>query len=272
LENNVKDKRMELLKDVDNILRYILDDYSGELIKNFIELRKWYKLSKYRETIFYGGRFAEAFIRGLAKKYGLDHKGQLWKIKNMLKSSLKGKINDFLREVYLEIAYNVYQLRSKKDVAHVVPGIDPSAFDAHFVYAACSAIFNELLSECIRLHKERIDIVAISKVLSSIIRKEIPFIEQINEGKILVYKGKTALEKVLFLLYYLNEWAHRDIIFKSLLHEKSKGAIIMALRNGIKKGLMVKSDDGMKYKITLKGIKYIEERMIKELINGITYV
>lgn len=272
MESNVESKCTGLLGNISNILRYILSDYSDELIKSLIELKKWHRLSKYRETIFYGGRFAEAFIRGLAKKYGLDHEGQLWKIKNMLKSSLKGKINDFLREVYLEIAYNVYQLRSKKDVAHVVPGIDPSAFDAHFVHAACSAIFNELLNEYIRLYKESIDINVISKVLSNIIRKEIPFIEQINEGKILVYKGKTALDKVLLLLYYLNEWTHRDIIFKSLLHEKSKDAIRMALRNGIKKGLMVKSDDGMKYKITLKGIKYIEEHLIKELINGITYV
>ena len=190
----------------------------------------------------------------------------------MLKSSLKGKINDFLREVYLEIAYNVYQLRNKKDVAHVVPGIDPSIFDAQLVYAACSTLFNEILSECVKSHGEVIDINVVSRILSNVIRKELPFVEQITEGKIIVYKGKSALEKILFLLYYPNEWTHKDVIFKSLLHEKSKDAIRMALRNGLKKCLIAKSDDGMKYKITLKGIKYIEDRIFKELNIGITHV
>ena len=48
MESNVKSKYTRLLGNINNILRYILSDYSDELIKNLIELKKWYRLSKYR--------------------------------------------------------------------------------------------------------------------------------------------------------------------------------------------------------------------------------
>jgi len=257
--------------DISKVLKNLIDEYAEDFIANFIELRKYYVLNKYRETIFYGGRFSESLIRGLAKKYGLNYEDRLRRVKDDLKKSLKGRISDFFREVYLEIAYNIYQLRNKKDVAHVNLKVDPSVLDAHLTFAACSTLFSETLKESLRLSKASISMSVIEHVLNDIIRKELPFIEKITENKILVFKGKTALEKILLLLYYTDEWTDRELIFKSLLHEKSKDAIRVALKIGERRGLIAKSDDGMKYKITLKGIKYIEESIIKELSIGNTY-
>ncbi len=153
----------------------------------------------------------------------------------------------------------VYDIRNKRDAAHLADGIDPNVQDATLVVS----VLDWTLAEFVRLY-HGVSADSAQRIIADLVRKRVPSVQNIDGYlKILNPKLKVS-DRVLVLLYErgseratreeLSGWVHqrmRKNLNRTLEHLEHERAFIHSVGNI--------------FQITEAGMREVEDRRLHEL-------
>ncbi len=230
----------------------------SELLESYSGVKNNFYLNHFRPNEIEGGRFAEAVFRILEYRV----KGSCTPLGRQLDTNKLivdcqnipfGKQPESVRLHIPRTLRVIYDIRNKRDAAHLADGIDPNLQDAIFVVAACDWVMAEL----VRLYH------AVNPNEAQNI------IEGIIEKKILLVQDFCGFLKTLN-----PSWGPRERILTTLYQRGDEGATRSELRSWLKPiqrtninrtlNQLEHDNDyihsqGDKCFITRRGIKHVED-------------
>ena len=231
-----------------------------ELLDAHAEAKRNFYLGGLRLSAVEGGRFCEAAFRLLQhvteSKYTPLNKtlpktdDLIFKL-SQLDSS---KFNDAVRLHIPRSLRLVYDIRNKRDTAHLSDGIDPNLQDATLVVT----VIDWVLAEFIRLY-HNVSANAASKMVDGIVKRVAPVVQDFN-GFLKVQNPKLGVSDHCSVLLYQRgeEGATYDELAK-WARPPMRANLPRALET-----LVDKKDfahfDGARYFITRRGEQYVEQK------------
>lgn len=231
----------------------------AELIKEYNIAKRFHFLEDWEKAILHASKFSEVVlvvVKNIIDREVIDinniHFDQLYNdLTNRTK--ITGE-EDILMLTIPRTARSVYGIRNKKRVAHV-KAIDPDLLDSQYCISACDWI----LSEFVMLYL-RSDPKEISSIIHSLIEKKVPFVEQFEDGSLVVLKeGLTFKEELMVVLYQLGKRISEKEVTNTL--KKYRQLIHTTARNLEDDKMVHINKEGVK--LTKKGIKFVEDKLLK---------
>jgi hypothetical protein len=233
-----------------------------ELLECYSEQKRNFFLGKHRHTEVEGGRFSEAAFRMLEHAAGfpvtpigkqLDTEKLINKLPNATGAS---------ESVRLHIPRTlrvIYDIRNKRDAAHLADGIDPNLQDSSFVFASLDWV----LAEFVRLSGSVTPDVAYA-LIKSITVNAIPAIENFDGYLKSLKPGIKVSDLVLLLLYHQNNTGATFTELQSWVKPTQRKNLNQALtRMEHDKDLIVLQNS--RYKITRLGIEEVQKKKLVEM-------
>lgn len=188
-----------------------------ELLDCYQEQKKNFFLGNHRPTEVEGGRFSEAAFRLLENAGGLPPTpiGRQLDTDGLIRR-LQGLPTTFPDSIRIHIPRTlrvIYDIRNKRDAAHLADGIDPNLQDASFVFSSLDWV----LAEFIRL-SGGISPNEAFELIKGVTINAIPAIEDFN-GFLKTLKPSLKVSEILLLLLY---------------HQSTKGATYADLYSWVK--------------------------------------
>lgn len=171
----------------------------SELLSAFTESKKRFYRTDLRPTAVEGGRFAEATFRLLqwAATGSYTPIGKtLPKVDQLLVTLANASGNDSIRLHIPRTLRLIYDIRNKRDAAHLADGIDPNLQDATLVMRNMEWV----LAELVRLY-HRVPADQAQQIITELVSKEVPAI-QLFDGFPRILRNLKASEYCLVLLYW----------------------------------------------------------------------
>ncbi|BCW50096.1 hypothetical protein [Arthrobacter sp. StoSoilB13] len=184
-----------------------------ELLDAFVEAKRRFHLGDYMPNAVAGGRFSEAVLRILewetTKGYIAlsDPKFKAETIINRLAVLPSGSVAESVRLHIPRALRVIYDIRNKRNTAHLSDGIDPNTQDASLVVSTMGWV----LAELVRLY-HAMSAEEAQETIEALVTREVPMI-QIFDGKPRLLKTIGTSDHVLVLLY----WAAPDTVAKTTL-------------------------------------------------------
>jgi hypothetical protein len=171
-----------------------------DLFDAFTELKRRLAINDLRPNVVEGGRFSEAAFRvlqWLTTDNYVPIGTTLPKVPTRMGSfASSGHASDSVR-LHIPRSLNViYDIRNKRDAAHLADGINPNVQDSSLVVAIASWV----LAEFVRLLCSS-DPNDAHRVIDALVAREIPLIQEID-GFPRILKTLTAIAAILALLYW----------------------------------------------------------------------
>lgn len=231
-----------------------------ELLDAHAEAKRNFYLGGLRLSAVEGGRFCEAAFRlleyvtkskvftALGKQLDTD------KLIRELSNLPSGQFNDSVRLHIPRSLRLVYDIRNKRDAAHLADGIDPNLQDATLVVS----VVDWVLAEFIRLY-HNVPANTASKIVDSIVKRAAPVVQEFNGFLKVLNPELRVSEHCIVLLYQRGE--------DGATYEELEKWARPAMRTNLKRslsGLIDSKDhahfDGARYFITRRGEQYVEEK------------
>jgi hypothetical protein len=234
-----------------------------ELLEAHSQAKKSLYLGGLRLSEVEGGRFCEAAFRlleqisqGSFTPLGtqLHSDKAIQKLENLP----KGSHPDAVRIHIPRALRLVYDIRNKRDAAHLGDGIDPNVQDAVLV----SSVLDWVLAEFVRLyHNVSADVA--QQVVSEIVTRAVPVVQDFN-GFLKILKPNLAVsDHCLVLLYQRGEQGAAFKEMENWVRPQMRANLARTLN-----GLVERKDlihfDGSRYFITRLGQKEVEVRHLVE--------
>jgi len=170
-----------------------------ELLEAFAEAKRRFHLGDLRPQAVEGGRFAEAAFRILQHVCGkaVTPLGRQLPSVDTLVRQLENETSqpDAIRFHVPRTLRLIYDVRNKRDVAHLGDGIDPNLQDATLVVANMDWIVAEL----VRLYHD-VSADEAQAIIENLVTKEVPAVEEIA-GQPVVLADLTPRDQALLMLY-----------------------------------------------------------------------
>ncbi|GAA2236630.1 hypothetical protein N1031_10970 [Herbiconiux moechotypicola] len=236
------------------------EELAGEALGAFVGAKRRFHLGDFRPNAVEGGRFSEAVLRILEwQTTGTytplsDPKFKADAVITRLGQLSAGSHPESVRLHLPRAVRVVYDIRNKRNAAHLSDGIDPSMQDASIVVATLDWI----LAELVRLN-HTVSATEAQRVIEALVRREVPMIQEFN-GRPRILKTLSHADHLLVLLYW---WGDRPIA-RSILNSwlpanmrKNSTRVLRTLHDGY---LITLSDD--EAHITQLGLRSVEERQL----------
>lgn len=173
-----------------------------ELLEAHAEAKRNYYLGGLRLSEVEGGRFCEAAFRLLEyvttktfTRLGVPLDSE--KLIQQLSNLPKGSFSDSIRLHIPRALRVVYDIRNKRDAAHLADGIDPNVQDASLVVS----VIDWVLAEFLRLyHKVSAD--RAETIVRDLVTRVAPVIQDFNGNLKVLRPGLSAGDHCLVLLYH----------------------------------------------------------------------
>ena len=247
----------------DSIAAAATTSLADRLLAEFDELNKRYYLGDFRPSELSGGRFSEATFRICQQVCFGNHTPLGKKLPNTddllrkLEQTPSSSADDTFRVHIPRSLRLIYDLRNKRDVAHLGTGVSPNFSDASLVLACASWVVSEIVRVC---HK--CDVSTAQSIVNSLVQRRTPLIW--TEGDIvrvldpsLPYK-----DKVLLILHHLQpEWVEESRLFEWVEYSNASAFrknVLGALHD---EALIHFKDE--KVKILPTGNAYVEQKLQK---------
>lgn len=233
-----------------------------ELLASYFEAKEKFYLGGLRLSEVEGGRFCEAVFRiveqsatgkftPLGKQIDSDKIIKAAESDTRLPDALRFHIPRSLRVIY--------DIRNKRDAAHLADGIDPNTQDATLVVAALDWV----LAELIRLHHS-VKPNEAQRIIEDLVQRRAPAVQNFS-GFLKVLKPKLEVsDRVLLLLYErggqrthykeLYDWVHPKM-------RKNLRRTLNLLEHD--RALIYSNEDA--YQITNAGMIEVEARKLHEV-------
>lgn len=259
--NTLKDTRATIAAGLGSRLQPKL---VGELLDGHAEVKRNYYLGGLRLAEVEGGRFCEAAFRLLEEAAGfnvtqlgkqVDTERLIARLQNLLSSTH----HDSIRLHIPRALRLVYDIRNKRDAAHLADGIDPNMQDATLVVS----VVDWILAEFIRLY-HNVAADEANEIVQTIVERGAPIIQDFDGFLKVLKPDLNAGDWCLVLLYQcgaagatfdeMSEWVRPDMranlkrTLRRLVHDKAFA-----------------HEAGNRFLITLRGQKEVEARRLVEL-------
>lgn len=233
----------------------------NELLEAHSEAKKNYYLGGLRLSEVEGGRFCEAIFRILEQITTgtftpLGTQVNTERLINTLSQLPIGVFHDSVRLHIPRALRLVYDIRNKRDAAHLADGIDPNLQDATLVVNTIDWI----LAELIRLY-HNVSADEASNIVNDIVEREAPIVQDFD-GFLKVLNPKLQAGDFCLVLLY-----HRGSAGATL--EEISEWVKPTMRNNIRRTLATLTNDkdflhfnGEKYLITRLGEIEVEKRKL----------
>ena len=255
---------------LDQITSILESKLPRELVKQILEsyhqIKRNYFLGNLRPNELEGGRFSEAIFRVLefttTNKYtplsqGIS--GFLQKCSDFEKLP-KTSFSDSIRIHIPRTIRLLYDIRNKRDVAHLTDGIDPNLQDATFVVSASDWIVAELIRE---FHNIKAD--EAHNIVDKLVSRKIPAIEEFGDFLKTLKPDLKVSERILIILYQKGDGGATSEQLKKWIKPDQVNNLNRTLYDmNHNKDLIVKLETEL-YKITKLGIKQVEEKKLLEI-------
>lgn len=234
------------------------EDVVDEVLGAYTEAKRRFYLGDHRPQAVEGGRFAEAVFRlaqhaaGLpVTKVGKTLPG-LDRLVPRLESGQQG--NDSIRLHIPRTLKLIYDIRNKRDAAHLGDGIDPNLQDATLVVNN----MNWVMAELVRVyHGVTADEAQV--VIENLVSKEVPAVEEID-GQPVILKELRGREQALLMLYRAGAEGGSLDDLADWLRAARKDHLRDRLKKMDKETLVLHHPKNGRYYITRKGIDLVEEK------------
>ncbi|TET26555.1 MAG: hypothetical protein E3J73_04320 [Candidatus Bathyarchaeum sp.] len=248
---SIKDISDKLSKKIDKRL-------TAELLKEYRMTKRHHYLEDWEKSILHAGKFSEvtlAVIKSILDKEVVDINNIRFDplYQSVSKRKRVSAEDELLTLAIPTTAKSIYNIRNKKRVAHV-KAIDPDILDSQYCASACDWILAEFVMLYLRSNPK-----TTGAVLCSLVEKKVPFVEQFEDGSLLVLKeGMTFKEEFLVALYQLGG----RVVERELTRVLKKYAQLIhtTARNLEKDRLVHINRQGVK--LTRKGIKFVEDKLL----------
>lgn len=235
-----------------------------ELIDCYIEQKRNLYLGRLRPNEVEGGRFAEAAFRMLQHTAGLalTPLGTQLDTDGIIRALANLPTTVALESIRLHIPRTlrvIYDIRNKRDAAHLADGIDPNLQDSYFV----SSALDWVLAEFIRVSHGISADKAFALVRAITIRR-IPAVEQFGDMLKTLRPSLGPSDRILLLLYHCADSGATVAELSGWLkpqQRKNLNRTLAQLEHD--KDCVVFTGD--KYRLTRRGIASIESRKLVEL-------
>ncbi|MGQ9848337.1 MAG: hypothetical protein ACUVQP_12675 [Bacteroidales bacterium] len=229
-------------------------------MKHYKELKQKFFLGQFEPSQLNCAKFAEVVIRILeyitkgnytafGKNFSLDA------LAKELEQSPKDKFPDSLRIHIPRILRAVYDIRSKRGVAHIGE-INSNLMDATLVVSICDWI----MAEFIRLYHTS-DPNEAQRIINSVVERKVPVIEEFGDDLKVLTSNLPVADKILLILYkkHPNYVSTSDL--KKWINTKSPTHIPTVLRQ-LDNDAKIHRKEKQNI-ITRKGIEYVEKNIAK---------
>jgi hypothetical protein len=174
-------------------------DVVDELLQGFTEAKHRFHLGDLRPQGVEGGRFSEAAFRLLQHVCGktLTPLGRQLPSVDTLVRQVENETSqpDAIRFHIPRTLRLIYDVRNKRDVAHLADGIDPNLQDATLVIANMDWI----VAEFVRLF-HNVSANEAQAIIENLVTKEVPAVEEID-GQPVVLSDLKPRDQALLMLY-----------------------------------------------------------------------
>lgn len=231
-----------------------------ELLASFVESKRRFHLGDHRPQEVEGGRFSEAVFRILQHSCGFavtplgkplpSVDALLPKFENATKQP------DSLRMHIPRTLRLIYDIRNKRDAAHLGDGIDPNRQDATLVIGNMDWVMAEL----VRLH-HKVSADDAQHVIEDLINKEVPAVQEID-GQPVILTKLAPRDQAMLMLYRAGA---KGIPLDDLAQQ------LRATRKDNLKSRLLKLDEEQLalhhpntgwFHITDKGVRYVENNRL----------
>ncbi len=235
----------------------------NELLDGHAEVKRNYYLGGLRLAEVEGGRFCEAAFRLLEQAAGftVTPLGKQLGTEKLIPrlQNLPSTHRDSIRLHIPRALRLVYDIRNKRDAAHLADGIDPNMQDATLVVS----VVDWILAEFIRLY-HNVAADEARKIVETIVVRAAPIIQDFDGFLKVLNPNLNAGDWCLVLLYQcgasgatfeqVSEWVRPDMRtnLKRTLHRLAHDKAFIHV-------------NGNAYLITLRGQKEVEARRLVEL-------
>jgi len=239
-------------------------DLVDHLLECYVEQKRNFYLGRLRPNEVEGGRFAEAAFRMLQHAGGLSVTPLGTQINTdgiirSLAAMSSGTVPDSIRLHIPRTLRVIYDIRNKRDAAHLADGIDPNLQDSSLI----SSAIDWVLSEFVRL-SHGVSADRAFALVKAITVRRIPAVEDFGTSLKTLRPSLGPSDRVLLLLY------HRADAGASLI--ELSGWLIPKQRTNLKRTLTQLEHDkdliiliAGKYKITRRGVHEIERKNLIEI-------
>ncbi|MDV8024463.1 hypothetical protein [Rhodococcus sp. IEGM 1330] len=230
-------------------------ELSKELLAAYLTAKRKYHLRDMRPSEVEGGRFSEAALRILewqtTQQYtpiGTTLTG-VPTLVNRLSNCTAA--SDSVRFHIPRTLQAVYDIRNKRDVAHLGP-IDANLQDASLVIH----ILEWVLAEFVRMYHNVADEAA-QQLIADIVKKEVPVIQVIDDFPVIL-KQVPLIDRVLILLYWQGDGGTSKRQLFSWLTTNQRSNLSAATKKLVESIRIHISDDV--YHLTDLGISDVQNR------------
>lgn len=175
------------------------NDLVEEVLDSYVETKRRFHLGDHRPQAVEGGRFSEGVFRMLQHATGEDVTPvgkTLPGVDSMLKTlEAVTSAKDAIRLHIPRTLKLIYDIRNKRDAAHLGDDIDPNLQDATLVVGNMDWV----LAELVRLY-HHVSADDAQTVIDNLVSKEVPAVQEI-EGQPVILKDLKPREQALLLLY-----------------------------------------------------------------------
>jgi hypothetical protein len=231
----------------------------SELLEAFAEAKRRFYRADLRPNAVEGGRFAEAAFRVLqwATTSAYTPLSQTLPTVDRLLVTLENSVgNDSIRLHIPRTLRLIYDIRNKRDAAHLADGIDPNFQDANLVVRNMEWV----LAELVRLY-HNVSADEAERIIADLVSKEVPVIQLFEEFPRILRPLK-ASEHCLALLYWRGT--------SGVTHEELANWVRPSMRSNLRRTLGALDGRDQIHKtadrcfITLLGEKFVESRRLVE--------
>lgn len=233
-----------------------------QLIECYVEQKRNYYLGRMRPNEVEGGRFAEAAYRMLQHAAGapvtpvgvqLDTNTTARTLENTTNAA------DSVRFHIPRTLRVIYDIRNKRDAAHLGDGIDPNLQDSSLV----SAALDWVLAEFVRLARGVSPDKAFALVKAITIRR-IPAVEEFGDFLKTLRPSLGPSERILLLLYHCADTGATSTELSNWLKPKQRTNLSRTLAQLEYDKDYIVGTQG-RYRLTRRGVSAIESRRLVEI-------
>lgn len=228
-----------------------------ELLDAYVEAKRRYYLGDHRPQEVEGGRFSEAVFRVLQHEAGLTVTpvGRPLPRVDQLVVAFEGVTGppDSVRLHIPRTLRLIYDIRNKRDVAHLADGIDPNLQDATLVIANMDWVMAEL----VRLH-HGVTATAAQKIIEDLVTRDVPAIQEID-GQPVILSDLQARDQALLLLYRAGAVGMTLDDLAAALRADRKDHLKTRLRKLDASKLVLEHPTTGRFHITHLGARHVEE-------------
>jgi hypothetical protein len=229
-----------------------------ELIEAYEEAKRRYHLGDHRPQAVEGGRFAEAVFRVLQHTLKGQHSplgATLPTVDKLIRDLANTPANSAPESLRLHIPRTlrlIYDIRNKRDAAHLADGIDPNLQDATLVVHCIDWVMAEL----VRVH-HGVTADEAQAMIVDLVTKEVPAIQEID-GHPVILKELQPRDQALLMLYRRGDQGASELAGD--LRVERRDHLLKRLRRLGEQRLILEHPESGRFHLTRLGVRDVENR------------